>query len=162
MMGRFGMGVKWRAWIKECVFKVDLSILVNGSPTEEMSIQKGLKQGDPLAPFLFLLVAEGLAGLMRNAVSLGIFKGFKIWNEEEVISILQYANDTLLVGEATWSNLWATKSILRCFEMVSGLKVKFHKSRVIGVNVDNIFLNDATIFLSFKRGGVPFKYFIRC
>lgn len=99
MMGRFGMDGKWRMWIKECIFKGDLSTLVNGTPSEEVKIQKGLKQGDPLAPFLFLMVAEGLTGLMRNAVNLGMFKGFKVGSGGEKVSILQYADDTLLVEE---------------------------------------------------------------
>jgi hypothetical protein len=59
MLVRFGFGVKWRSWIRACVFRGNLSVLVNGSPTEEINIQRGLKQGDPLAPFLFLLVVEG-------------------------------------------------------------------------------------------------------
>lgn len=98
MMDRIGMDKKWKAWIKACVFKGDLSVIVNGSPTEEVSIQKGLKQGHPLAPFLFLLVAEGLTGLTRNAVSLGCYKGFQVGQDGEAVSILQYADDTLLVG----------------------------------------------------------------
>lgn len=112
----------------------------------------------PLAPFLFLLVAEGLAGMMRNVVSLGIFKGFIVGRSGEEVSILQYADDTLLIGEATKGNLWAMKSILRCFKLVSGLKVNFHKSSIIGVNVENSFLDDASIFLNCKTGGVLFKY----
>lgn len=82
MMMRVGMDSKWRTWIKECAFKGDMSILINGSPTNEISIQKRLKQGDPLALFLFLLVVEGLARMMRNAVTLGLFKGFKITEGE--------------------------------------------------------------------------------
>jgi hypothetical protein len=68
MLGRFGFGVKWRAWMKTCVCNGNLSVLVNGSPTEQVNISKGLKQGDPLAPFLFLIVAEGFSGVMRKAV----------------------------------------------------------------------------------------------
>lgn len=111
MMGRFRMDEKWKSWIKECVFNGDLSILVNGSPTEEVKIQKGLRQGDPLAPFLFLMVAEGLTGMMRNVVELGIFKGFKVGDKREEMSIL-HADDTLPVGEATWENLWAIRQFL--------------------------------------------------
>jgi hypothetical protein len=76
MLRRFGFGNKWIDWIKACVFAGNLSVLINGSPSTEINIQRGLKQGDPLAPFLFLLVAEGFAGLMRSAVEKNLFKGF--------------------------------------------------------------------------------------
>ncbi|MCI49164.1 LINE-1 reverse transcriptase like, partial [Trifolium medium] len=56
---------------------------------------RGLKQGDPLAPFLFLLVAEGYGGAMRRAGELNLFKGFTIGREGPTISHLQYADDTL-------------------------------------------------------------------
>lgn len=86
---------------------------MNGSPTDEVQIQWGLKQGGLLAPFLFSLVEEGLIGLVRNAVSLGLFKGYKVGQGGEDVTILQYADDTLFVGEASWSNLWVMKAILR-------------------------------------------------
>ena len=60
-------------WMKAYVFGGTMSILINGSPMEEINIQRGLKQGDPLSPFLFLLVAEGFSGLMRNVVNLDLF-----------------------------------------------------------------------------------------
>ena len=78
----------------------------------EVKIQKGLKQGDPLAPFLFLLVAEGLSGLMKKAVELGLFKGFKVGDQEIELSILQYADDTIIIGEANVENLWTIKAML--------------------------------------------------
>lgn len=58
MLLRFGINEKWRSWIRPCSFSGKLSVLVNGSPTEEMNIQRGLKQGDPFAPFLFLLLLK--------------------------------------------------------------------------------------------------------
>lgn len=49
--------------------------------------------------------------MMRNAISTGVFKGFKVGKGGEEVSILQYADDTLIVGEASWANLWEMKSI---------------------------------------------------
>jgi hypothetical protein len=74
MMRRVGLCDKWVMWMKACVFGGNMSILVNGSPTEKINVQRGLKQGDPLAPFLFLLVAEGFSGLMSNAVNRNFFQ----------------------------------------------------------------------------------------
>ncbi|KAK2449929.1 hypothetical protein QL285_009079 [Trifolium repens] len=157
MLVRLGFGHRWRAWMKTCIFNGKLSVLVNGSPTEQVNIKRGLKQGDPLAPFLFLLVAEGLNALTQSAVSLGYFKAFEVSSEVSV-SLLQYADDTLFIGEACVENLWAMKAILRWFELASGLKVNFSKSRLIGVNVPSNFLPVAQNFLHCKLGSLPFTY----
>jgi hypothetical protein len=158
MLQRFGFGTKWRAWMRACVCSGNMSVLVNGSPTGEISIKRGLKQGDPLAPLLFLLVAEGLGALMRKAVEINKFRPFLVGRGGLPISILQYADDTLCIGEATVDNLWALKVILRGFEMASGLKVNFWKSSLIGVNVSNDFLDLASNILHCRIGNIPFKY----
>jgi hypothetical protein len=135
-----------------------MSVLVNGSPSEVINIQRGLKQGDPLAPFLFLLVAEGFGGVMKRAVDLNRFRGFRVGNSDVVISHLQYADDTLCVGQATVENLWVLKAVLRGFEMCSGLKVNFWKSRLMGVNVSHDFMTVASSFLNCKVSSILFVY----
>ncbi|GAU37373.1 hypothetical protein TSUD_22470 [Trifolium subterraneum] len=149
---------RWCSWIRACVFNGTLVVLVNGCPTEEINIQRGFKQGDPLAPFLFLLVVEGLSGAVSRAEELGMFKGFKVGNNGLFVSHLQYADDTLFLGEASLENLWTLKTILRCFELASGLKVNFAKSSVMGVNVSADFLNLAERFLHCSIGSIPFTY----
>ncbi|PNY01532.1 ribonuclease H [Trifolium pratense] len=59
------------------IFESSMSILINGSPIEDFKVERGLRQGDPLSPFLFLIVVEGLVGLMRRAVEIGKFKGYQ-------------------------------------------------------------------------------------
>jgi hypothetical protein len=91
-------------------------------------------------------VSEGLSALTQKAVSLSFFNGFKV-SPDVSVSLLQYADDTLFIGEARVENLWAMKAILRWYELVSGLKVNFSKSRLMGVNVAPSFMNGAAIFL---------------
>jgi len=158
MMKRVGLCSKWIAWMKACVCGGSMSILVNGSPTEEINIHRGLKQGDLLASFLFLLVAEGFSGLMRNTVTLNFFEGFKMKEEGIVYSHLQYVDDTLCMRKATVENLWTLKALLRGFEMVSRLKVDFYKSCLMGINVNPDFMEMTCNFLNCSQGSFPFRY----
>nr|KYP35151.1 hypothetical protein KK1_043821 [Cajanus cajan] len=61
-----GFNPKWIGLIKECLNTTCLSVLVNGSPTDKFPMKRGLRQGDPLALFLFMVVVEGLSGLIRE------------------------------------------------------------------------------------------------
>ena len=66
---------------------------------------------------------EGLTGLMRTAISKNMFSSYQVGRHKEEVNILQYADDTLFFGTATMDNVKVLKSILRCFEMVSGLNI---------------------------------------
>jgi hypothetical protein len=148
LLCRFNFCEKWRSWMRMCICSGNMSVLVNGSPTEEINIKRGLKQGDPLAPHLFLLVAEGMGDLMRKAVEIDKFKPFRVGNEGVMVSLLQYTDDTLCIREVTVENLWTLKAVLRAFELASGLKVNFWKSSIIGVNMENDFMLMAANFLN--------------
>ncbi|XP_058749275.1 uncharacterized protein LOC131622266 [Vicia villosa] len=157
MMGKMGFGHKWLQWMEATVFSSNLSILVNGSPTSEFFAKRGLRQGDPLSPFLFTIVAEGLAGMVKQFVHIGGFQGFKI-SEDVSYELLQFADDTILVGEGSWSNFWALKVLLRGFEMVSGLRINMWKSKMYAIGIDQYFMQAASQFLSCKLDQVPFKF----
>ena len=111
MMQRTGFSQKWIKWIEGCVKSASISVLVNGSPTTEFLPQRGLRQGDPLAPFLFNIVAEGLTGLMRRAMEENMYKGYLVGGNNVPISILQYADDTIFFGEASLFLLSKNKNI---------------------------------------------------
>ncbi|PNX77892.1 ribonuclease H, partial [Trifolium pratense] len=68
------------------------------------------------------------------------------------------ANDTLIVGEESWANIRDLKANLMLFELISGLKVNFHKSMLVGVNIAQVWLRDATSVLNCKLGHIPFLY----
>jgi len=67
MLGRLGFYGKWIEWVKNCLKSSSIYVMVNGSPTTEFIPMKGLRQEDSLAPFLFLIAAKGLAGVVRQA-----------------------------------------------------------------------------------------------
>ncbi|GJY87422.1 RNA-directed DNA polymerase, eukaryota, partial [Tanacetum coccineum] len=133
IMGKLGFGSKWRKWISGCLINARASVLVNGSPTNEFEIQKGLRQGDPMSPFLFILAMEGLHALMCKDESVGLYKGASIGNIS--ISHLLYADDVTFVGAWSQSNVCNLIFILRCFFMVSRLRININKSEIVGINV---------------------------
>ena len=128
MLRRMGFCSKWIQWVEGCLKSASISVLVSGSPSHEFIPQRGLRQGDPLASLLFNIVAEALNGLVREAIGKNLYRGFSVGSNNVVISILQYADDTIFFGEASMRNVKAIKAILRTFELVSGLKINFVKS----------------------------------
>ncbi|GAU51623.1 hypothetical protein TSUD_414500 [Trifolium subterraneum] len=157
MMVKMGFAGQWIRWMRACVFNSSMSVLVNGSPTEDFKVEKGLRQGDPLSPFLFLIAAEGLTGMVNRAVDIGKFAGYTMGGSIQ-FQILQFADDTVLLGEASWDNVRTIKAILRGFELVSGLKINFVKSKMYGINVEANFLEAAASFLSCSVDSIPFKF----
>ncbi|GAU26327.1 hypothetical protein TSUD_56250 [Trifolium subterraneum] len=159
VMFKMNFPATWCRWIMECVTTATASVLVNGSPTDEFGLERGLRQGNPLSPFLFLLAAEGLNVMMNSLVSRQLSMPYGIGVHNEVlISHLQFADDTLLIGEKSWANVRALKSVLLLFESVSGLKVNFHKSMLFGINVNDSWLHEAVVVMRCNYGRLPFLY----
>jgi hypothetical protein len=159
VMHKMGFPVLWRKWIKECIGTASASVLVNGSPTAEFPLQRGLRQGDPLSPFLFLLAAEGFNVLMKSLSDNMLFHGYKVgYVDPTIVSHLQFADDTLIIAEKTWANVRAMRAVLKLFEAISGLKVNFSKSQLVGVNVPASWLSEAASVLSCRLGCLPFVY----
>nr|GEU42904.1 retrotransposon protein, putative, Ty1-copia subclass [Tanacetum cinerariifolium] len=98
VMAKLGFGTRWRNWIKGCLRHARSSVLVNGSHTIEFGIFRGLRQGDPLSPFLFILAMEGLHTLTCKALDNGIFTGAYIGNDNLRISHPIYADDVIFSG----------------------------------------------------------------
>ncbi|GKU86405.1 hypothetical protein SLEP1_g936 [Rubroshorea leprosula] len=158
MMMRLGFCATWRKWIQECLSSSLVSILINGSPTNQFPVYKGIRQGDPLSPFLFLIVAEGLNGLMSSAVEKERYKGVGIGRGDAMVTHLQFADDTIFFGEATEDNIMVIKCIMRTFELASGLKINYRKSQLIGVGIDQNWSAKMAYQLCCKEGKLPFKY----
>lgn len=138
-----------------CVKSASAAVLVNGSPCGEFILKKGLRQGDPISPFLYLIVAEGLSMLINKAVEEGVMIPMEIGSEKVIVSHL---DDTVFLCSGERINLMMIKRILRLFELISSLKVNFNKCLLYGWNVEEEVLESGAVLLGCEKGGRQFQY----
>ncbi|GJY35856.1 RNA-directed DNA polymerase, eukaryota [Tanacetum coccineum] len=134
VLHKFGFGNKWRGWIHGCLSSAMGSILVNGSPTSEFQFHKGLKQEDPLSPFLFILITESLHVSFENVLNAGLYKGIRL-DDSLSLSHLFYADDVVFVGKWDKLKFSTIVNVLKWFFMASGLKINIHKSKLMGIGI---------------------------
>lgn len=120
----------------ECVSTASALVLVNESSLREFCLQRGLRQGDPLSSFIFLLAAEGLSLLMKKAVDGGFFKPLEIGRNKINVSHLQFADDIIFLGAADIENARVIKRIQKNMKLISDLKLNYEKCWLYGINVD--------------------------
>nr|GFA10303.1 putative RNA-directed DNA polymerase, eukaryota, reverse transcriptase zinc-binding domain protein [Tanacetum cinerariifolium] len=146
VLDKFGFGIKWHGWIQNCLRSSRGSILTNGSPTEEFQFFKGLKQGDPLSPFLFILIMESLHISSQRVVDAGLYTGIRLSSDVN-LSHLFYVDDAMFVRQWSDSNIKTLVHVLKCFHQASGLKINMSKSKIMGIHVNNEKVNDAAATL---------------
>jgi mannosylglycoprotein endo-beta-mannosidase len=97
--------------------------------------------------------------MMLVMVERNVFTRYKVGGHESItVSHLQFADYTLLLGIKSWANVWALRAVLMLFELMSGLKVNFHKSMLVGVSIADSWLHEAAAALRCRVGKVPFLY----
>lgn len=149
---------KWINWIREIPKSTKLSVLVNGSPTEEFSPLRGIRQGDPLAPYLFPLLGEILSKLISKAIATGVFNDINFDFHDGQIFHAQYADDTILFIKNDDHSIKGLKKVLLLFQVITGLSINFNKSMVYHVSNDKDCVARGTTILGCQLGLLPFKY----
>ncbi|KAL5548696.1 hypothetical protein UlMin_003927 [Ulmus minor] len=144
--------------MRGCISSANFSIMINGKPRGRFGASRGLRQGDPLSPFLFILVADILGRMMDKAVSIGEVKGFKVGREEVVVSHLQFADDTLFLLDPDQSNIQKVHTILNFFSMCSGLKINMNKSSLAGIHMEDEEVMALAAVVGCEKGYWPMKY----
>ncbi|GJW79370.1 RNA-directed DNA polymerase, eukaryota [Tanacetum coccineum] len=153
ILRRFGFGEKWCSWIQSCLRSSRGSVIVNGSPMEEFKFHKGLKQGDPLSPFLFILVMESLHISFQRVVDAGMFKGIML-SPSLHLSHLFYADDAIFMGQWNESNLDMIVHVVECFHRASDMS----KSKLMGIYVDAEKVSQAARKIGRVTLKTPFTY----
>ena len=160
VLKEMGFGERWIKWIDWCISTVKFSVLVNGSPSGFFQSTRGLRQGDPLSPYLFVIAMEVFSSMMRRAISGGYLAGWKVSGgrgEGMHISHLLFADDTLVFCEDSPDEMTYLSWLLMWFEACSGLRINLEKSEIIPVgrvlNIEGLALE-----LGCKVGGFPSSY----
>nr|GFB76719.1 putative RNA-directed DNA polymerase, eukaryota, reverse transcriptase zinc-binding domain protein [Tanacetum cinerariifolium] len=141
-----------------CLHSSRASILINGSPTSEFSIKRGLRQGDLLSPFLFILVMEGLHCSMSNAVNSGLIRGIKLGSSGIVLSHLFYTDDVIITTDWNPHDIDNIIRVLNVFHLALGLKINIYKSNIFGIGVTNDEISSMASRTSCAAGCFPFTY----
>ncbi|MCH80906.1 replication protein A 70 kDa dna-binding subunit, partial [Trifolium medium] len=130
VMIKMGFSLQWVNWIMMCVESVDYSVIVNNEIVGPIIPGRGLRQGDPLSPYLFIICAEGLSALIRQAEARGDIHGTKICRNAPIISHLLFADDCFLFFRATENEAHIMKNILSTYEKASGQAISLPKSEI--------------------------------
>nr|GEV96766.1 RNA-directed DNA polymerase, eukaryota, reverse transcriptase zinc-binding domain protein [Tanacetum cinerariifolium] len=114
-------------------------------------------QGDPLSPFIFILIMESLHLSFQRVVDEGLFHGIKL-HETVKLSHMFYADDVVFVGQWSDSNITSLVHALECFHRVSGLKINMSKSKIMGIHVNDDIISRAADKLGCLVLKTPFLY----
>jgi hypothetical protein len=125
-----GFSPTWCKWVASFMEGGHVDIKVNVIVGQNFQTEKGVRQGDPLLPILFNIVVDMLTDLISRAKSVGQTKGVISDLTNDVLSILQYVDDTILFMEHSIDQAWNIKLLLSSFDQMSSLKINFYKSEI--------------------------------
>ncbi|CAA7024597.1 unnamed protein product [Microthlaspi erraticum] len=127
---RLGVHSKWINWIHQCVSTVKYAYLLNDGAHGAVTPQRGIRQGDPLSPYIFILCGEVLSGLCRKAQREGSLPGIKVARGSPPINHLLFADDTMFFCKSNQKNCETLNRILKTYEEASGQMINLRKSSI--------------------------------
>ena len=130
VLQRLGFHSRWIDWIMECVSTVTYSFLINGSPRGRVKPSRGIRQGDPLSPYIFILCSEVLSGLCNRAQEAGHLAGIQVARGSPRVNHLLFADDTMFFTRANKDSAASLVEILRQYETASGQSINATKSYI--------------------------------
>lgn len=121
-----------------CINYPYFSVLINGASKCFLKSSRRLRQGDPLSPFLFSIVADRLSVILKKDKHVNLIERFRVGDDKVMVSHLQYVDDSILFLKAEENNIRNIRLCLQIFEVISGLKINFTKSCIMRVYTEDL------------------------
>lgn len=147
----------FRVWIEECISSLQFFVAINGELAGFFPGKKGLRQGDPLSPYLFLFVMEALSSMISQAVDIGHIRLHPNCFDPKLTHLL-FADDLLVFTDGSRHSLTGICSAMDRFKRKSGLAMNPDKSEIFFGGYDDISASVLSDIAGFKRGTFPTRY----
>jgi hypothetical protein len=130
VMGKMGFSERWVSLIMVCVRSVTYSIVINGQLVGNIIPSRGIRQGDPISSYLFILCAEALSAMLNQAENMGVITGMPTSKRGPRLSHLFFADNNLLFCKANSVEWHRLTKILEKYEKASGQKLNRDKTSI--------------------------------
>lgn len=159
MLTRLGFNSHWTNLVSQCISTVSYSVLQDNDEIGPIFHQRGLRQGDPLSPYLFILVAEGLSALIKKLEDRGSIHGISIAKDAPKLSHLFFADDSLIFIKANSQESTVIKETLETYGRASGQIINYNKSAIsFSSNVGSDTRNQVKSILQINKEGMDGNY----
>jgi len=158
VLGAYRFSSRWIEWVYSKISTPNFSILLNGLPSSTFSATRGIRQGDPISPFLFIMVAEGLGRYFKKELREKKIKGLRLWGNNLPITHQQFVDDIMLFCEVSIKEVRNVKRILDPFMEASGMEINKEKSCTFIFNTPDSIKVHLTGNIGFRQGELPTKY----
>ena len=135
-----------------------VSTLINGIQGKEIFCKRELRKVDPLSPLIFVIVANKLYYMIANCRDLGLIKGLSCRDDANVVIILHYADDNLILGKKCLAQAMILKWIMICFEKWSGLTINYQKSALMFIGEISIWSFLLSLIFNCLIKSLPITY----
>ena len=154
VMQQLGFPTKWRSWIENAVLKGTSQVLINGQLGRRLILKRGVRQGDPLSPQLFIIAIDFLARYLQKLKDTGAIR----LPHNDLRPCLLYADDALLFLKPDPNQARAVKLALSVFQHISGLAINLEKSELLLTNVHQEQIGQLEHILGCQSKAFPFNY----
>ncbi|CAN0855442.1 LINE-1 retrotransposable element ORF2 protein [Linum grandiflorum] len=159
ILHQYGFSGIWTAWITECITTVRFDVLLNGQETGRFAPSRGIRQGCPLSPFLFILLSNALSIMIDQQIAASSLHGIKLSRYGPRLTHCLFADDTIIFGQATVQEASIITNTITSYGLLTGQEINREKSAIFfSRNVPMITQTNITNHFGFPAAQGPTKY----